>query len=371
MDTRNDIRFMQLALEQARLGLGMVNPNPLVGAVIVKNDKVIGTGYHAFFGGPHAEVNAVNNASQSVDGATIYVTLEPCSHHGKTPPCTDLLIKSRFKRVVVAAIDPNPLVSGKGIALLQHAGIDVTTGILEAEALEMNRVFNKFITKGQPYVIMKSAMSLDGKTATPQGDSKWISCEQSRKYVHNLRNELKGIMVGINTILTDDPELTCRLEDCTGRNPIRIIVDSKGSIPLTSKVLGNPDDNPVILATTALCPPEIKNTLTENGHQVLTISEKNGKVNLNELIEKLYKMGIDGILLEGGGTLNEAAMKAGIVDEIQFFIAPLILGGKDAFSPISGLGFNTVAQGIKLQKMNVQTIGSDLLITAKVIQHEY
>jgi diaminohydroxyphosphoribosylaminopyrimidine deaminase / 5-amino-6-(5-phosphoribosylamino)uracil reductase len=366
MIINSDIGFMQLALDRALQGQGLVNPNPLVGAVIVKEGQIIGSGYHSSFGGPHAEVNAINNSTEAVDGATIYVTLEPCSYHGKTPPCANLLIKHRIKRVVIAAIDPNPLVSGKGIALLRKVGIEVTTGILEAEAIEMNRVFNKYITTGKPYIILKSAMSLDGKTAAASGDSRWISCEESRARVHLLRNELKGIMVGINTILTDDPELTCRLTDKTSRNPVRIIVDSNGRIPLTSKILSDPDNNPVILATTIHCPQNVRNRLKEKGHQILIMPEQNNRVYLNALTESLGKMGIDGILLEGGSTLNEAALKAGIVDEIWIFIAPVIIGGANTFSPVGGIGFDTVSKGISLNQMKVQNSGVDLLVTAKV-----
>jgi diaminohydroxyphosphoribosylaminopyrimidine deaminase/5-amino-6-(5-phosphoribosylamino)uracil reductase len=357
---------MRIALSLAAKGAGSVNPNPLVGAVIVHNNTVIGNGYHEQYGGPHAEINAMRNAVGNIKGATLYVTLEPCSHYGKTPPCADALIDARISKVFVAMTDPNPLVAGQGIERLRENGIDVEVGLLEAEAKELNRVFIKFIETQRPYVVLKSAMSLDGKIATYSGHSKWISGEKSRQYVHTLRNELKGIMVGVNTVITDDPELTTRLENGKGRNPVRIIVDSRGRIPLSAKILQNPNENPVIIATTAQFPERKRVFLEESGHMILILPEVNGQVDLVTLMTELGKLKIDGILLEGGGTLNESALKSGIVDEVQFIIAPLLLGGRDAISPVEGLGFKTVDQGITLHQLTTKQIGNDILVIGKV-----
>lgn len=364
--TNDDIRYMRIALSLAAKGAGSVNPNPLVGAVIVNNNTIIGNGYHEQYGGPHAEINAMSNAGDNIKGATLYVTLEPCSHQGKTPPCADALINAQIKKVFVAMIDPNPLVAGQGIEKLKENGIEVEVGLLEAEARELNRVFIKYIETQKPYVVLKSAMSLDGKIATYSGHSKWISCLQSRQYVHTLRNELKSIMVGVNTVINDDPELTTRLENGKGRNPVRIVVDSKGRIPLSAKMLLNPHDNPIIIATTAQFPERKRIFLEESGHMVLILPEDNGQVDLTSLMDELGKLKIDGVLLEGGGTLNESALKNGIVDEVQFIIAPLLLGGRDAISPVEGLGFKTIDEGISLHHLTTRQLGDDILVVAKV-----
>ena len=364
--TNDDTKFMHVALSQAVRGLGKVNPNPLVGAVIVREGIMIGSGYHEHFGGPHAEINAIRNANGSVEGATMYVTLEPCSHFGKTPPCADALIEAKIEKVVVAMKDPNPWVAGRGIERLKDNGIEVIVGLLEKETKELNRVFIKYIRTKLPYVVLKSAMSLDGKIATATGHSQWISCPESRKYVHTLRNELKGILVGVNTVITDDPELTTRLEGVTGRNPIRIVVDSKGRIPLSSKMFKNGDQNPVIIATTINFPKPKRIYLEAAGHTVLTLPERDGMVDLKILMSELGGLGIDGILLEGGGTLNESALKNGIIDEIQFIIAPMLIGGRDAITPVEGAGFNTVDEGIRLQQMTTRQMGDDILVTARI-----
>ena len=364
----DDNRFMRIALSEAARGLGKVNPNPLVGAVIVRGNNIIGTGYHELFGGPHAEINAIRNANDSVEGATMYVTLEPCSHYGKTPPCADALIEAGISKVVVAMKDPNPWIAGRGIERLKDNGIEVEVGLLEKEAREMNRIFIKYIQTKLPYVVMKTAMSLDGKIATATGHSQWISCPESRQYVHGLRHELKGILVGVNTVITDDPELTTRLDGKKGRNPIRIVVDTRGRIPLSAKMLKDGATNPVIIATTSGFPEEKRLPLEKSGHRILTLPERNGQVDLRALMVKLGELEIDGVLLEGGGTLNESALKSGIVDEIQFIIAPLLLGGRDAITPIEGKGFNTVDEGIRLDQMTTRPMGNDILVTARVIK---
>jgi diaminohydroxyphosphoribosylaminopyrimidine deaminase/5-amino-6-(5-phosphoribosylamino)uracil reductase len=367
MTTNDDIRFMHIALSQALLGVGRVNPNPLVGAVIVRDNTVISTGYHEKFGGPHAEINAIRNAVGRVEGATMYVTLEPCSHYGKTPPCADALIEAKIAKVVVAMTDPNPWVAGRGIERLKESGIEVIVGVLEKEARELNRVFIKFILSRLPYVVLKSAMSLDGKIATATGHSQWISCPESRQYGHSLRNALRGILVGVNTVITDDPALTTRMVSAIGRDPIRIVVDSTGRIPLSARMLKDGAVHPVIIATTKSFPGHKRIYLEAAGHKIMILPDQDGRVDLKQLMIELGKLEIDGILLEGGGTLNESALKRGIVDEIQFIIAPLLIGGREAITPVEGEGFKTVDEGIRLHQMTTQKMGDDILVKARVI----
>ena len=360
-----DQKYMQRALELAVKGVGRTNPNPLVGAVIVKNDKIIAEGYHEAFGGPHAEINALKNATESVKGATMYVTLEPCSHYGKTPPCTEAIIESGITEVVVAAADPNPLVAGRGIKRLEDSGIAVWTGLLEDEAKELNEIFIKFISTGNPFVIMKTAMTLDGKIACKSGKSKWISNEKSRQHVHNLRNRLSGIMVGIGTVLKDDPSLTCRRGEFS-RQPIRIIVDSSLKIPLDAKVLTDERPEETIIATTEKLDNQKAENIKSLGAKILYVPSKDGRVDLIKLMELLGKEQIDSILLEGGGELNYSALKAGIVDKVMTFIAPKVLGGKDAPTPVEGEGAMDMSQQIELENIKIQMFGDDVMIEGEV-----
>jgi len=360
-----DQKYMQRALELAVKGVGRTNPNPLVGAVIVKNDKIIAEGYHEAFGGPHAEINALKNATESVKGATMYVTLEPCSHYGKTPPCTEAIIESGITEVVVAAADPNPLVAGRGIKRLEDSGIAVWTGLLEDEAKELNKIFIKFISTGNPFVIMKTAMTIDGKIACKSGKSKWISNEKSRQHVHNLRNRLSGIMVGIGTVLKDDPSLTCRRGEFS-RQPIRIIVDSSLKIPLDAKVLTDERPEETIIATTEKLDNQKAESIKSLGAKILYVPSKDGRVDLIKLMELLGKEQIDSILLEGGGELNYSALKAGIVDKVMTFIAPKILGGKDAPTPVEGEGAMDMSQQIELENIKIQMFGDDVMIEGEV-----
>ena len=334
--------YMERAIELAKRGQGMVSPNPMVGAIIVKEGKIIGEGYHMCYGEAHAEVNAFNNAKEDTKGACLYVTLEPCSHYGKTPPCVDMVIKKGISRVVIGSLDPNPLVAGRGIRKLKENGIEVKIGVLEDKCKEMNKVFMKYITSQRPYVVLKSAMTIDGKISTAIGKSKWITGKEARLEGHKLRNELKGIMVGVNTIIADNPELTCRIDK--GRNPIRIVVDSKLRIPLDAKVVNDQFKNKTIIAT------------TEMAHK--------GKLKL------LKDRGIDVILLEGGAELNYSALAEGIVDEVNIFIAPKIIGGREAKSAIAGDGVKELSQAFKLEKMSVGFIGEDIWIKGKVKRGE-
>ncbi len=366
MRMSKDYQYMQRAFELAKKGMGSVNPNPLVGAVIVRNNKIIGEAYHEFYGGPHAEVNAFSSATENVEGATMYVTLEPCSHYGKTPPCAEAIVKNKIAKVVIGMLDPNPLVAGKGVKLLEENGIEVDYGYLCEELSEMNRVFLKFIQKQQPYVVMKTAMTLDGKIASHTGDSRWVSNPDSRKRVHELRNELSAIMVGVDTVIADDPILTTRLEDKEGENPIRIVVDSKARIPLDSKILNSCDQAKTIVAVTDEAETENLKTIEALGNAVLLVKSSNGRVDLKNLMIKLGEMGIDSVLLEGGATLNFSALQAGIVDEVMSFIAPKFIGGANAKTPIGGQGIEKMKDAIELENINVNQLGNDLMLTGKI-----
>lgn len=351
--------FMKKAIELAKKGVGKVNPNPLVGAIIVKNGLVIGEGYHKKYGEAHAEVNAFKSLKEDPSGATMYVTLEPCSHYGKTPPCVDMIIKNKINKVIIGMIDPNPLVAGDGIKKLIAAGIEVKAGVLEEECKKLNEIFIKYITTKKPYVILKAAMSMDGKIATKTGESKWISCEESRLQVHELRNKISGIMVGINTVITDNPELTCRIQN--GNNPVRIIVDSSLKVPLDSKVLKNKDGK-TIIATTKKADLKKIQTLLEANIKVLIIKEKNGHVDLNDLMIKLGKLNIDSILLEGGAILNYCALEEKIVDKVMMYIAPKIIGGKKSKTPIDGNGIDRLNDAFILNNTNASIVGEDILL---------
>lgn len=357
-----DAFYMKQAVELAGRGMGFVNPNPLVGAVIVKDDQIIGRGWHEYFGGPHAEVNAIKDANGNAGNATIYVTLEPCSNYGKTPPCSLEIIRNKFSRVVVGCIDPNPLVAGRGIEMIRNAGIEVQSGILENEVKELNEVFFKFISTQLPFVVMKTAMSLDGKITTKTGDSKWISGEESRKRVHELRNQYSGIMVGINTVIKDDPLLNVRDINGNTKNPIRIIVDSKARTPLKAKIINSPEIAPTIIAVTDQAPDEKLSQLKEKKVQVIVCSEQNNRVDLRFLMQELAKQNIDSILLEGGGTLNFEAIQQGIVDKVIVFIAPKIIGGVEAITPVEGRGISRLTNAVELENLKTIQSGQDIMI---------
>ncbi|WP_461630954.1 bifunctional diaminohydroxyphosphoribosylaminopyrimidine deaminase/5-amino-6-(5-phosphoribosylamino)uracil reductase RibD [Labilibaculum euxinus] len=361
-----EYQYMQRAFELAKKGIGRVNPNPLVGAVIVRDNKIIGEGYHEFFGGPHAEVNAFRSATESVEGATMYVTLEPCSHYGKTPPCAEAIVKNRIGKVVIGMLDPNPLVAGKGVKLLEDNGIEVEYGYLCEELSQMNRVFLKFIQNKIPYVVMKTAMTLDGKIASETGDSRWVSNEKSRARVHQLRNELAGIMIGVDTVIADDPMLTTRLGKGEGRNPVRIVVDSSARIPLESKILNTGVQSKTIVVVTDKADSVKIAQIEDLGNSVIIAKSRDGRVDLADLMVKLGSEGIDGILLEGGATLNFSALEAGIVDEVMSFIAPKIIGGANSKSPVGGEGIKFMKDAIELEHIKIDQLGNDLMLTGKI-----
>ncbi len=369
-------KYMQRAIELAKQGVGKVNPNPLVGAVIVKDGEIISEGYHRVYGDLHAERNAFANLTNKEDakGAEMYVTLEPCCHHGKQPPCTEAIIEHGISKVYVGSNDPNEMVAGRGIQMLRDAGIEVVTEFMKEECDALNPVFFHYITTKTPFVLMKYAMTLDGKIATRTGHSQWISNEKSRERVQQTRNALKGIMVGIGTILNDDPRLTCRIEG--GRNPIRIICDSKLRIPLTSNVVTTAKEIPTIVATIEPHPEytrfwnQQKQDLEEEGVEVLVVGEKEGRLDLQDLMVKLGEKQIDGILLEGGSTLNYAALQAGIVNRIEAYVAPKFFGGSGFFTPVGGEGVELATEAYGCELISTECIDGDVLLTYEMKKGE-
>ncbi|MCI5805557.1 MAG: bifunctional diaminohydroxyphosphoribosylaminopyrimidine deaminase/5-amino-6-(5-phosphoribosylamino)uracil reductase RibD [Clostridium sp.] len=366
-------KYMRRAIELAKNGIGKVNPNPLVGAVIVKDGQIISEGYHAKYGDLHAERNAFRNlkCAEDAKGAEMYVTLEPCCHFGKQPPCTQAIIEHGIRKVYVGSNDPNALVAGKGIEQLRQAGIEVETEVLKDECDALNPVFFHYITTQTPYVVMKYAMTLDGKIATRTGHSKWISGEASRGRVQQTRNALKGIMVGIGTVLNDDPMLTCRIDG--GRNPIRIICDSKLRIPLSSQVVTTAKEVATIVATIEPHAEytrfwnEQKTALEEQGVEVVVVKEVNDRLDLKDLMRQLGERKIDGILLEGGSTLNYAALQAGIVNRIEAYIAPKLFGGAGLYTPVGGEGVEYATEGIECRLLTADKIEEDILLTYDVL----
>ncbi len=366
-----DEKYMRRAIELAKKGVGAVNPNPLVGAVIVKNDKIIGEGYHKKYGSLHAERDAFASLVEDAEGADMYVTLEPCCHHGKQPPCVEAIVEHKIKNVYVGSDDPNELVSGKGYEYLRKQGINVHTHILKEECDAINDIFFHYITKKTPYVILKYAMTMDGKIAAYTGESKWISNETSRHDSQELRNRCSGIMVGIGTVLADDPMLNCRIEG--GQDPIRIICDSNMHIPIDSNIVKSAKDIRTILAVnngleSNLNDPNSKyNELIRHGIEIVFIEEKEGSLDLEALMKQLGKMDIDSVIIEGGGSINYSAVKAGIVNEVMIYLAPKILGGKDALTAVEGQGFETpdMAAGFKL--VETKLLDGDILLRYKSV----
>lgn len=345
-----DEKYMDLALELAEKGKGYVNPNPMVGAVVVKDGEIVGRGWHKFYGGPHAEVYALDEAGEKAEGATIYVTLEPCSHFGKTPPCAEKIKKMKIKKCVIACLDPNPIVAGRGKKILEEAGIEVVVGVKEKEAKELNKVFMKYITEKNPYLFLKCAITLDGKIATNEKDSKWITNEKSREKVQFLRHEYMGIMVGINTLINDNPRLTARIEN--GVNPFRIVVDPHLRTPLESNFVNMADDNKSIVITSKE---------NEKNNKIKELENKNVKIiymegydfSVHEILKKIGELKIDSVLLEGGSYLISKAFKENRIDGGEIFIAPKILGGGLPF--IDGFDFKEIKDCFHLEnvKFNV------------------
>ena len=360
--------YMRRAMELARKGEGHTSPNPMVGCVVVKDGRIISEGYHEKYGEFHAERNALTRCTEDTTGADLYVTLEPCCHQGKTPPCTDIIIEKKIARVFVGSMDSNPLVAGKGVQILRDHGIYVETGILEEECLKLNEVFYHYITTKTPFVVMKYAMTLDGKIACATGDSKWVTGEIARAQVHRMRGRYRGIMVGIGTVLADDPMLNCRVEG--GVDPVRIICDSNLHIPLESQIVKTASEIETIVACSqesleAERKQEKIRKLKEAGIQLIGTEGAHG-VNLVELMKKLGEQNIDSILLEGGGTLNASALEDGIVNKVYAYIAGKLIGGMDARSPVEGMGIDRMADAITLKDMEIERLGDDFCIVGYV-----
>jgi len=365
---------MQRALNLAELAKGKTSPNPTVGAVIVKDDEVIGEGYHERAGADHAEVAAIKSAKKDIKGATVYVTLEPCCHTGKTGPCTEALINAGVSRVVVAALDPSSKVNGKGIKTLQEAGIEVEVldGAVAARARAQNEAFRKHAVTGLPFVIFKAAMSMDGKIATTTGDSKWISSEESRALVHALRSEVDAIAVGSGTAGIDDPMLTCRLPG-EHRQPIRVVFDSKARLALNSQLVKTAGDVKTMVFAAEDALPEQVAALTEAGVEVITVDSRDGRVEVGDALRRLGSLEppVQSLLLEGGPTLAASFVEGGVIDKVMVFVAPKLIGGESAKTPVGGRGIRLVGEAMQLYRLSHTTVGEDVLLTAYTSEEEW
>lgn len=356
-----DESYIKLALEIAKKGRGNVSPNPMVGAILVKNEKIIGAGFHEHFGGNHAEINAIQNAKQDVAGSTLYVNLEPCSHYGKTPPCTEAIIKNKIKKVVIGTLDMNPLVSGSGIRALKDAGIEVKVGVLENECVALNKFFFKHISKQLPYVTLKVAQTLDGRIADLSGDSKWITSLNSRRYVHDLRSQYDAVLVGTKTVKIDDPNLTVRFIE--GRNPKRVVVDSSLKLNLKLKLFVNNIDGNLLLLTSRKSADKKRKLekLKALGVEVLFVKEnKDGTLNLKHALEELGKNKISSVLVEGGRKIYTSFIKEGLFDDMVVFISPKIIG--EGLPAVDKLGIHSIRKSMKLRVRAVEKLGEDVLI---------
>ena len=362
MTSDKDMRFMKRVLDLACKGLGKVSPNPMVGAVIVRDDRIIGEGFHRKFGGPHAEINAIENAVESPRGAEFYVTLEPCSHHGKTPPCVERIIELDPSRVIIGTRDPNPLVSGRGIAALKDQGIPVDVGILEQECRRLNEVFFAFMERGTPFVTIKYAQTLDGRIASSTGDSRWISSLKSRRFAHRLRSRHDAILVGIGTVLADDPDLTVRL--VRGRNPVRVVVDSQLAIPVDARLLANQDQARTVIITSRGSNPSRREQLAHQGIDVIVAGEREqGRLDLKEALVELGKRGLSSVLVEGGSAIITSCLREGLADRLVVITAPRILGkGIDA---VGDLGRIAVNQSLNLRVERLTGSGGDIIVDAR------
>jgi len=357
-----DQDWMRRALRLAERARGHTSPNPLVGAVLVREGRVVGEGYHHRAGEPHAEILALCAARDAARGATLYLTLEPCSHHGRTPPCSPAVIAAGISRLVVAMADPNPKVSGRGIEQVRAAGIPVSVGLLADAARRQNEVYLKWVTTGLPFVTWKSAMTLDGKIATRTGDSRWVTGERARAHVHRLRAQHDAIMVGIGTVRADDPLLTARLPGRRVRQPLRVIVDARAELPLHSRMIRTLDQAPVLVAATALAPEARRAALAESGAEVLVLPEAGGRVDLTALMRALARREVTSLFLEGGAELAAAMLDARLVDRALLFIAPRIAGGRTAPGPVGGSGVACMADALPLREVTVRRFGEDIAI---------
>ena len=356
--------FMKRALDLARRGKGRTSPNPLVGAVIVKAGQVVGEGYHQKAGTPHAEIHALNAAGENAKGATLYTNLEPCCHWGRTPPCTEAVIQADIAQVYVAEVDPNPSVAGKGIRQLQETGIRVHVGICAEEAAQLNEIHRKYIRTGKPFVILKTAMSLDGKIATASGESQWITSEASRQRGHEIRDTVDAILVGRGTVIRDNPALTTRLQNGIGQDATRIVLDSHGKTSADARIFNSESSAGVIVAVTPNAPTKNINTLEKAGAEVITVPEVHGKVCFRHLMEILGEREITSVLIEGGGEINASAIAAGVVDKVMCFVAPKLIGGRNAPGPVGGERILSLSEVPRLQRISITPIpdSEDFLI---------
>jgi diaminohydroxyphosphoribosylaminopyrimidine deaminase/5-amino-6-(5-phosphoribosylamino)uracil reductase len=355
----DDEKWMKRALRLAEAGRGRTSPNPLVGAVLVKRGKTVGEGYHARIGEAHAEIIALRQAGERARGAVLYINLEPCTHYGRTPPCVPQVIKAGVKRAVIGMEDPNPVVNGKGIEALRKFGLDVKVGVLEKECRRLNEAFCKYILKKEPFVVLKVAATLDGKIATRNGDSKWISGEASRRFVHKVRDQVDGVLVGIGTILRDDPLLTARSKE--GREPYRIVLDSRLEIPEEAKVFEH-SPSEVILVTTGSAPQDKIERLQRRGVRVLIIDSRGGRVNLRSCLRKLGEIGVMNLLVEGGSRVNGSFLDEGLIDKLFLFLSPKLMGDPQALGVFGGVGISSLEEAVAIKEISIKRIGDDIFV---------
>ncbi|MFH1146384.1 MAG: bifunctional diaminohydroxyphosphoribosylaminopyrimidine deaminase/5-amino-6-(5-phosphoribosylamino)uracil reductase RibD [Pseudomonadota bacterium] len=364
MAERSDEEYMRQALKLARKGAGCTSPNPMVGALLVKGSRIVGRGYHKKAGEAHAEVNAIAAAGRDARGSTLYVTLEPCNHHGKTPPCTEAVIGAGIRRVVAGMSDPNPNVIGGGLKFLESRGIAVGRRVLEEECRRLNEAFITYVEKKRPFVIVKTAASLDGRIATRTGDSKWITGERARRFVHSIRNQVDAILVGVDTVVRDNPMLTARLGLKRPRDPARVVLDSRLRTPPDSRILNLDSFSSTLLITGPEVSQDRKEAFTKANVEIISVSRGDTGLNLLELLTRLAKRGILTVLVEGGGTVIDSFIKARLVDKFYFFYAPILIGGRDAKGMVEGDGIERIADGLRLRDLRTRRIGNDLLIEA-------
>lgn len=359
-----DEKYMRLAMQLAGNAIGRTSPNPLVGAVIVKDNRVVGCGWHRKAGTPHAEVHALNQAGELAQGSDVYVTLEPCAHYGKTPPCAKALVEAKVKNVYGGLLDVNPKVAGKGFKILEDAGIHVEYGFLQDELRKQNEVFFKWIEHKKPFVVLKAAMTLDGKIATATGQSKWITNETSRAYGYKLRDIYDGIMVGINTVIEDNPMLTARVDG--GKNPIRIVVDSNLKIDINANVVQDKSAKTIVATTDKADKDKILKLQAQNVDVIVVDKDENDKVDIEKLLNILGQQNICSILVEGGATLSGSFVAKKLVDKVYFFIAPKIIGGKEAKTPVAGTGILNLQEALALKDIQIEKLEEDILIIGRV-----
>lgn len=359
----NDHDYMKMALALAEKGRGRVSPNPLVGAVVVRDGRVVGQGYHQVVGGPHAEVNAIDDAGEAARNATLFVTLEPCNHFGRTPPCTRKILDAGLQRIVVAIQDPNPDVAGGGNAFLASRGLDVVCGIEAAAARRQNEYFIKYVRTQRPFVVLKMASTLDGRIATSSGDARWVTGPTARAHVHRLRHATDAILVGIGTVEADDPQLTTRLDDGKGVDPVRIILDTGLRMPETARMLNQSSDAPTWVVCGPQAPQADKQRLQARGAQVMQTALKHGRIDLPALMERLGRQGVTSLLIEGGARVAGEALRSGIVDKVVFFYAPKIYGGDDGIPICRGNGPDLMSAVTVVEDIEMCRMGDDIMVS--------